>query len=321
MKAFYYEAFGGPEIMRVGELAEPAPRKNEALVAVRASSVNPLDFKMRSGALRLFVGSAFPRITGADFAGEVLATGTEAGDLRPGDRVFGYVNAFKRQQGAHAERVAVPAQQMRRIPEGVSFEEAAALPCAGLTAIAGLLAAGPLEGRSVLVNGATGGVGHLAMRIAQARGAHVAARVSEKKAALARQLGASEAFAREAGPLASLGRAFDVIFDAWGHLGFGEASPALAPRGALISPLPSAALALRALASRVFGGKRVLFANLMGREAHWAELLRLVALGLRAHIGATFSLDDAAKAVALVEGGSAQGKVVLLAVPAPLGGA
>ena len=312
MKAFFYEAFGGPEVMRVGDLADPGPRENEVLVAVRASSVNPLDFKMRSGALRLLVGRAVPRITGADFAGEVVAAGAAAGDFRSGERVFGYTNAFARQQGAHAERVAVPARQMRRIPDGLSFEEAAALPCAALTAVAGLMSAAPLQGRSVLVNGATGGVGHMALRVARAHGARVAARTSERNAELARFLGADEVLLREAGPLAAARRTFDVIFDGWGHLTFGESAPALNRGGALVTPLPGAALGFRALLARLFGGKRVLFSNLLGRDEHWVELLRLVEAGsLKAHIDATFSLDEAARAVAMVEEGRVHGKVVI----------
>jgi NADPH:quinone reductase-like Zn-dependent oxidoreductase len=312
MRAFFYEEFGGPEVMRVADLPDPGPRENEVLVAVRASSVNPLDFKMRAGSLRLLVGSHVPRITGADFAGEVVAAGAGAGVFRPGERVFGFTNAFARQQGAHAERVAVPARQMRPIPKSLSFEEAAALPCVALTAISGLLNAAPLEGRRVLVNGAAGGVGHLAIGVARAYGARVIARTSGRNFDLVRQLGAEGVLAREAGPLAAAGAVFDVIYDAWGHLAFGDASPVLARGGALVTTLPGASLGLRALLARLFGGKRVFFSNLLGRDEHWTELIRLVEeRGLKPHIGGTFSLDDAAKAMAVVEAGGVSGKIVI----------
>lgn len=311
MRAFFYEAFGGPEAMRLGEMHDPGPREHEVLVAVRATSVNPLDFKMRSGTLKLLVGASFPRITGADFAGEVVASGASAGALRPGERVFGYTNAFARQQGAHAERVAVPAHQMRRIPEGISFEEAAALPCAALTVISGLAGVAPLEGRRVLINGATGGVGHLAVKIARARGARVVARTSERNAELARFLGADEVIVREAGSLAQIGRVFDLVYDAWGHLTLAEAAGALVHRGALVTTMPSPSLVFRAVLPWFFGGARVHFSNLRGKEEHWAELLRLLGEGLRPHIGATFSFDEMASAVAVVEGGGARGKIVV----------
>jgi NADPH:quinone reductase-like Zn-dependent oxidoreductase len=296
----------------VADLPDPGPRENEVLVAVRASSVNPLDFKMRAGSLRLLVGSHVPRITGADFAGEVVAAGAGVGVFRPGERVFGFTNAFARQQGAHAERVAVPARQMRLIPRSLSFEEAAALPCVALTAISGLLNAAPLEGRRVLVNGAGGGVGHLAIGIARAHGARVTARTSGRNFDLVRQLGAEGVLAREAGPLAAAGAVFDVIYDAWGHLAFGDASPVLARGGALVTTLPGASLGLRALLARLFGGKRVFFSNLLGRDEHWTELIRLVEeRGLKPHIGGTFCLDDAAKAMAVVEAGGVSGKIVI----------
>jgi NADPH:quinone reductase-like Zn-dependent oxidoreductase len=312
MKAFFYESFGGPSVMRVGELPDPGPREQDVLVDVRAASVNPLDFKMRSGALRMLVGRGVPRITGADFAGEVVVSGADASALRPGERVFGFTNAFARQQGAHAKRVAVPARQVRRMPQGLSFEEAAALPCAGLTAVAGLMSVAPLEGRTVLVNGATGGVGHLATLIARAYGARVVARTSARNVDLAHHFGADEVLAREDGPLALLGRTFDIVFDAWGHLTYSEAAPALARGGTLLTTLPTPSLGVRTLLSRLFGGHRVSFSNLLGRDEHWTELIRLVdTQELRPHIGATFSLDDAAKAVAAVEDATARGKIVI----------
>jgi NADPH:quinone reductase-like Zn-dependent oxidoreductase len=124
-------------------------------------------------------------------------------------------------------------------------------------------------------------------------------------------MGADDVLMREAGPLAAVASRYDVVYDAWGHLAFAEASPVLARRGALVSTLPGASLGLRSLVARLFGGKRVVFSNLLGREEHWAELLRLVEAGLRPHIGATFTLDEAATAVALIESGQARGKVVI----------
>jgi NADPH:quinone reductase-like Zn-dependent oxidoreductase len=105
---------------------------------------------------------------------------------------------------------------------------------------------------------------------------------------------------------------FDVIYDAWGHLAFGDAAPALARGGALVTTVPGASLGLRALLTRLVGGKRVLFSNLLGRDEHWTELVRLVEeRGMKPHIGGTFSLDDAARAVAVVEAGGVAGKIVI----------
>jgi len=204
VKAFYATRYGGPEVMSYGDLPDPSPGRGEVLVAVRASSVNPVDWKLRAGEMRLVTGGRFPKVFGFDVAGVVAALGPGASHLAVGDRVYGMVPVWMRRDGAHAERVAVAARRLRPIPEGWTFEVAASLPVAALTALNGLRQCGELAGRSVLVNGATGGVGHFAVQIAAVRGAKVTAVCSARNAARARDLGAVEVLETEAAELVDL---------------------------------------------------------------------------------------------------------------------
>lgn len=312
MKAFYTTGFGGPEVMRYGDLPEPAPPgKGEVLVDVKAASINPLDWKLRGGMLKLVTGRRLPRPLGSDFAGVVRALGPGVTGFAPGDRVYGSVTLFLGKSGAHAERVVAQAKGIHRLPDGWTFEQGAALPVAALTATAGLRKCGELAGKTVLVNGATGGVGHLALQIAKARGARVVAVCSAKNADLARSLGADEVLDYAQADVTTLGRTWDVFFDAYGQTGFSRAARALTANGVYATTLPGPEAVLRSVLSGVLGGKRVVLANMRGKPEDYAELERLIQGGVKVVIEQTFPLERAAEAFAACEGGKVRGKVVL----------
>ena len=157
MRALYIKAYGGPEVMQIGELPDPKPKPGEVLVAIEASSINPVDWKVRAGGLKLITGRSFPKTLGSDFAGVVERVGAGVAVPSVGERVYGTTPVMLRKPGAHAERLVVSPKRLRRMPDGLSFEHAAALPIAGLTALNGLRQCGDLNGKAVLVNGATGG--------------------------------------------------------------------------------------------------------------------------------------------------------------------
>jgi len=169
VKAFLAHSYGGPEVMHIGDVADPVAGRGEVLVAVRASSVNPVDWKVRDGAVRIMTGRRFPKVYGCDLAGVVHAVGHGVTAFSVGDAVYGFTPIMFGKPGAHAEQVAVAAKRLRRLPVGLAFEHAASLPVAALTALNGLRQCGDLTGRTVLLNGATGGVGHFALQIAKAR--------------------------------------------------------------------------------------------------------------------------------------------------------
>jgi NADPH:quinone reductase-like Zn-dependent oxidoreductase len=312
MKAFYATAYGGPEIMRYGDLPDPSPRRSEVLVAVRAASVNPLDYKIRRGDFRMVTGRGFPKVLGADFAGTVAALGPGVSDFGIGARVYGITPLHLRRPGAHAELLPVAAGRVRAVPGWISFEEAASLPVAALSAQNGLRRCGPLAGKAVLVNGATGGVGHFAVQMAKAGGATVTAVCSARNGELARSLGADTVidYARE-DPVPS-GASYDVIFDAHGGVGFARARSALASKGIYATTLPTPAVVLSLLWRKLAGGRRIVPANMRARPEDYAALERRLECGaVRPIIGEAVPLREAARAFACLEGGRVRGKVVI----------
>lgn len=312
MKAFYAIGCGGPEVMRYGDLPDPVPRRGEVRVAVHASSINPVDRNLRIGMLRVVTGRSFPRPFGVDFAGVVGAVGPGAERFAIGDRVYGTVVTMLGHPGAHAELVNVPAGRLRRLPAEVDFVSGAALPVGGLTALNGLRLAGERAGKRVLVNGATGGVGHFAVQIARARGATVTAVCSARNAERARSLGAAKVIDYGAEDFTKGTARYDFVFDAHAGIGYARAAAVLAPGGAYAATLPTPSLMLRGVASSLLPIGRGFVANIRALPEDYAELERLVAEGrVRPIVEHVFPLAEAAKGWALFEAGGVVGKVVL----------
>lgn len=311
MKAFYLTRFGGPEVMQYGDLPDPTPGKGEVLVDVKASSINPLDWKLRGGMMKFITGRGLPKPLGSDFAGVVRALGPGATGFAVGDRVYGTVGIFLGKPGAHAEQVVVPTKSTRKLPDGWSFEQGAALPVAGLTALAGLRQCGDLAGKTVLVNGATGGVGHLALQMAKARGARVVAVCSARNAELAQSLGADEVLDYSKVDVTEPGRGWDVFYDAFGQVGFSKAAPSLSAKGFYASTLPGPELFIRSALGGLLGGKRTVNSSLRGKPEDYAEMERLVNGGVKVVVEQKFPLERGADAFAVCEGGKVRGKVVI----------
>jgi NADPH:quinone reductase-like Zn-dependent oxidoreductase len=301
-------SFGGPEVLRVTRSQRPAPLPTEVLVRVRAVGVNPVEGMIRDGRFPLLGQPPF--VLGWDVSGVVERVGPGTARFRPGDEVYG-MPLFPRPASAYAEYVAAPSRQLARKPAGLDHVHAAALPLAGLTAWQGLVDVARIEpGQRVLIHGAGGGVGHVAVQIARARGARVVATASAAKAAFVGSLGAEEVIDYRAADFADVVRDVDVVFDVVGG-GYGDRSlRTLRPGGLLVTAVDHGdrELAERALAA----GRR--FEGLAVEPDHVGleELAKLVESGqLVAHVTRTFRLDEAAAAHELVATGSVQGKVVM----------
>ncbi|HET8723089.1 MAG TPA: NADP-dependent oxidoreductase [Anaeromyxobacteraceae bacterium] len=312
MKAFVARGYGGPEVMGLAALPEPEPRTGEVVVDVHAASVNPLDWMLRNGYLRPRTPPDFPRALGADFAGTIRSIGEGVGSLAPGMPVYGATEPLQGGNGAHAERVVVPAARVHRIPMGLSYEQAAALPIAALTVLDGFWRCGPVGGKRVLVNGATGGVGHVAVQVAAARGAVVTAVCPAAHREAALRLGAAEVVDQEAEDFTLGPRRYDVVFDAEGGVDAESAARVIARGGAFVTTLPVERLGLLAPLRRLLGGPRVVVAVPRGRDDDYAVLARLVAAGrLKPVVAGVYPLERAAEAFAAQEFGRAVGKVVI----------
>ncbi|MGA9115671.1 MAG: NAD(P)-dependent alcohol dehydrogenase [Bacteroidota bacterium] len=308
MKAFYFASYGGPEVMQYGDIPDPVADPGKVIVEVRAVSLNPLDYKIRSGKFRLLTGGGFPKVPGADFAGTVK----QGEGFRPGDRVYGALLTMFGKQGALAGRIAVDPKGLRPMPDGMSFEEAASLPVAGLTALAGWRKAGDIGGAEVLLTGATGGVGHMALQVASARGAAVTAVCSAPNAETARRLGARRVldYARTH-PLEE-GRMYRVIFDAAASLPPGRAMLNLERGGIYLSTLFTPGVALATLPRQLLTGRRAQAANMRARPADYEEMEQLWRAGtLKPLIEHIYPLDRAADAFAVLEHGKVRGKVIV----------
>jgi NADPH:quinone reductase-like Zn-dependent oxidoreductase len=233
MKALVRHRYGGPGVVRLEEVARPQLEDDRVLVRVHASSLNKADWHQLRGRPRvmrpLMGGVLRPKspLIGTDFAGIAEAVGKDVTDIQPGDEVFGG------RDGAFAEYVS--AKSVVRKPAGVSFEDAATLPIAGLTALQGLRDHGALQrGRRVLVNGASGGVGSLAIQIAKALGADVAAVVSTRNVELARALGADRVIDRLKEDFTRADARYDLILDVAGGHSWFALRRVLEPEGRLV---------------------------------------------------------------------------------------
>ena len=323
MKAFAARAYGGPEVMALAALPEPEPGPGEVVVDVHAASVSPLDWMMRNGYFRPRPSGEFPRVFGADFAGTVRAVGHGVAGFSPGTPVYGEASPLAGGQGAHAERLLVSASRVHKMPRGLSFEQAAALPTAALTVLDGFWRCGALQGKRVLVNGATGGVGHFAVQIASARGATVTAVCSAAHADRARSLGATQVIDQDVEDFTRLPRRYDILFDAHGTLDHESASRVIVRGGRFVTTLPVQSAGLAALLRRLLGGPKIIVAVPRGRAEDYAVLDRLVAAGrVRPVLADVFPLERAHEAFAAQEAGREVGKVIIRVgepeVPRPL---
>jgi NADPH:quinone reductase-like Zn-dependent oxidoreductase len=305
MRAAVYDRFGGAEVLEVREVDDPPVGPDTVLVRTRATSVNPVDWKIREGYLQGAYPHHLPVVPGWDVSGVVEQVGPAVRTgLRPGDEVFGYVRRDDVAHGTTAELVPAPERTVVRKPAGLSFEEAAALPLAGLTAWQSLTEA--LEvgaGDRVLVHAAAGGVGHLAVQIAVALGAEVVATASPRNHDFVRSLGASEVVDYSAGPVSEqLASPVDAVLDLVGGPALDDAPKQVRDSARIASIIdPGTVLAM--------GGRYVFVRpDRDGLEA----LTRLVDEGaLRVELATVLPLDEIADAHRLSEEGHVRGKVAV----------
>jgi NADPH:quinone reductase-like Zn-dependent oxidoreductase len=190
MKAIITNSYGGPEVLEYTDQPDPKVAPDAVLVRVKTAGVNPVDWKILAGYLDALMHTHFPLIPGWDVAGVVEAVGVDATEYAVGDEVMGYVRKDEVQHGTFAELVSAPVRTLARKPASLSWQQAAGLPLAGLTAYQALKRVGTRQGETVLVHAAAGGVGSLAVQIAAAQGARVIGTASERNHEFLRSLGA-----------------------------------------------------------------------------------------------------------------------------------
>ena len=240
MKAAVYRRYGSPDVVQIEDVEKPVPKDNEVLIKVCAASVNPLDGGLMKGqphCFRILFGLRKPRLSrpGVDVAGQVEAVGRNVTQFKPGDHVFGSC------RGAFAEYACTSESKLAMKPDNVTFEQAASVPIAGITALQGLRDKGKIEsGQKVLINGASGGVGTFAVQIAKSFGADVTGVCSTKNLDMVRSLGAGQVIDYTKEDFARSGETYDIIFDAVGKRSATDRRRALAKDGVFLSYKSSA---------------------------------------------------------------------------------
>jgi NADPH:quinone reductase-like Zn-dependent oxidoreductase len=309
MKAIVQHELGGPEVLRVEEVETPEPIPTEIQVRVRAAGINPVDYKTRSGRGMSSVFGEPPFTVGWDVCGEVTAVGGGVTRFEVGDEVFG-MPWFPRQAGAYAEFVTAPSRHFERKPHALSVEEAGALPLAGLTAWQVIVDTIHVQdGDDVLIHGAAGGVGHLAVQIAAARGAKVVATARREQADFLAELGASRTLDYRDDDFDSQLSEIDSVIDFTGR--YGERSLAvLRPGGTLVSVPSGVKPELVELARR--RKQRATGILVEPDPVGLAGLCDLVERGkLEVEVGEVFDLERVADAHRHAEASHGAGKVVL----------
>lgn len=311
MKAICKHQYGGPEVLRMEEVPIPQPKGDEVLIQVMANSANPADWHILRGKpyfARFTFGLFKPKnpVLGSDFSGIVKAIGPEVKSLNIGDYVFG-----EKLQGAFAEFCVLSASVLAKMPSGSSFEDMAALPIAGLTAYQALLEHGKLkQGESVLINGASGGVGHFAVQIAKAYGAEVAGICSSKNVEFVKSLGADDVYPYDKSDLNSLEKQFDLVIDCFGNLKHQQLQ-ALGKRGVLVGFTKMGHM-LKVLLNNAFSNFSLKQFTAEPRREELEILANLVSSKqLKPKIAKIYPAEEIPAAIAFIEQMRTPGKVVM----------
>jgi NADPH:quinone reductase-like Zn-dependent oxidoreductase len=330
MRAVVSETYGGPEVLELTDVPTPQLGPNGVLVHVHASSVNPVDCKLRQGLLSALSNLRFPVIWGCDLSGVVERVGSAVTLFKPGEEVYGFKHGkvAKTYRGAYAEYVAAPENALARKPANLNHEEAAAVPLAALTAWQVLVNLGRLKvGQRVLIHAGAGGVGVFAVQIAKNLGAYVAATAGDRNQDFLRELGADLPIDYTREKIEDKLSGYDLVLDGVGQSVWLSSLRVLRPGGRLVTlapPIPKTeAGKLRFFGTAIVGmiagsaralarGKRFLAVRVQPRGGELEKISALIEAGkLRPVIEKIFPLDEIAEAHRVSEKGHVRGKLVI----------
>ena len=305
MKAVIINEYGDESVLNYTDIERPEPKNNEVLIQARAAGVNPIDWKIRGG-LGVVFGLQPPIILGCEIAGTVAEVGSDVKDFKQGDAVFGY---FESHVGGYAEYAVAKTWQIAPKPESLDFENAAAVPVGTLTSRQAMFDLASLKsGQKILITGASGGVGSMAVQLAKAKGAFVIGTASGRNEEFVKNLGADKFIDYTKDRFEEIVNEADVVFDTVGGETLGRAFQTLKKGGFLVtaaSPLPEGK-------AEQFG-VRAAFVAVKSNANQMAQINQLIESGqLRTHIETVLPLKEVKKAHALSASGRTRGKIVLL---------
>lgn len=311
MKAIAYQKFGNKDVLQPIEEPKPSIQSNQVLVKVKAVSINPLDWKIRKGEMKLMSGSKFPKHTGVDFAGIIEETGSAVTNFKKGDEVFGVVKNIMK-EGALAEYVAVPAASVWKKPIHINFSQAASIPVTGAAAVTALGKMGNINSHTqILVNGATGGFGMFLLQLLKQTGASITAVTSTKAIGFAKEWGATYVIDYTKANVLSQKNRYDIVIDLSGKMGYTNAKQIMKSKALFLNPTPKPIEIPTSLFKNLFTGKKhiVILAN--PSASNMEQLLHTINNGLQIQVSKVFPFDQSKEAYQYAEQGGFIGKVAV----------
>lgn len=309
MKKVTYDHYGSVAVLEMIDAPMPEPAGTQLLIEIKAVAMNPLDWKIMEGKMKLMSGSKFPKGIGIDFSGVVRQVGEGVRNYRPGDAVFGAVDPFK--GGALAEYLLVGEKDIVLKPENISFEQAAALPTVGTAALQIFDRLATLdEGTRVLINGASGGIGMLAIQIAKRKGAHVTGVASTNNLPWVKKWGSDEVLDYRKEDVLSSGKRYDVVLDLSGKLPYHTAKKIMKPDSVYVNSIPGPREIVGAFVHSLFSKQKYKVLLLKQAQTHLETLSAYAAAGMEILIGERFPMASFRQAYGAAATGGIAGKAV-----------
>lgn len=311
MKAIAYQKFGNIDVLQTVEEPKPSIQANQVLVKVKAVSINPMDWKIRKGEMKLMSGSKFPRHTGVDFAGIIEDAGSEVSGFKKGDEVFGVVKNMMK-DGALAEYVAVSSSFIWKKPAHISFVQAASIPVVGVAAITTLQKMGKIHKQTqILVNGATGGFGMFLLQLLKQYGANVTAVASTKATEFAKKWGANSVIDYTKENVLTQNITYDVVIDLSGKMGYANAKQIMKAKALFLNPVPRPVEIPASLFGNLFTGKKHIVILSSPSAKKMDLLLSAINNGLQIEVSKVFPFAQTKEAYQYAEQGGYIGKVAV----------
>lgn len=311
MKAIVYHKFGHTDVLKTAEQPKPTIQSNEVLIKVKAFSINPMDWKIRKGEMKLMSCSKFPKYTGADFSGVIVDAGSSVKGLKTGDEVFAVVKNIMK-DGASAEYIAVPASLVWKKPDNISFAQAASIAVVGTAAVTALEKMGEINSKTdILVNGATGGFGMVLLQLLRQSGANVTAVTSSKGIEFAKKWGADNVIDYTKENILLQKNNYDIVIDLSGKMGYKNAKEIMKSKSIFLNPTPKPIEIPASLLNNLFTGKKhaVILSN--PETKYTDRILHEIGKGLNIEINKTFQFEQLKEAYQYAEKGGYIGKVAI----------
>ena len=312
MRAWVATEYGGLDVMKFMEIENPKVSKGKIMVEIEYAALNPYDYKLRNGMAKWMTGKRFPKVFGGDFAGKVIESQDKNKSFKKGQWVYGFANIFFGGQGSLAEYTVVSPKYVRLLPEGIKPINACAVVSAGLTGLNGLQKCGNLNNKKILINGATGGIGHLATQIAVAKKGIVTTVCSSKNIGLAKELGAKNVIDYKTEDVFSDGIRYDIIYDSAAKLTYSKAKNYLEKAGVYCTTEEGFKVTTQVILSKLNSNSTMYLSSFRGKQNDFKELeSMMISNKLKPVIYKIFSLEDAGNAFELLEKGGFNGKILV----------